>query len=387
MSTADSIPAQSSDTPSVTTKPPPSFGRAGRPRRISFSDLFLWEPSIEVDLCGVSITEALGEGNAEMLALYRDFQRKRKISRERVVKVLPAALNSFGFQLADEFRKALNGEESQIKDMGYWECHLYSRAMKPDSTWPPHLTPFGRHIVEIERALVEPTLAWRENDFVRCADLIESAPSLSGYLWPEVIAKIRNATTQQQINESRFLVSLEIQLSWLACWDAQLQVDGYADRPILECLFPNFNAENIKHPNALFFEWLACYSKTSSKLASRIDQISKPAGYSDIATSRRQLRRWKSGGGFPSIDVLDSLFRNLYGDRAREKADPNRRNWDLCWTMAMACKRIGFLMHILTRLSKVQGPVFPFGHTSVQDWRESRYGHWYEHWLSLLEAG
>ena len=68
--------------------------------------------------------------------------------------------------------------------------------MKPDEAWPPDLAPLGKHVIEIERALVEPTLAWQKDEYARCADLISASQVLSGHLWPEVIAKIRNAVVQ-----------------------------------------------------------------------------------------------------------------------------------------------------------------------------------------------
>lgn len=250
----------------------------------------------------------------------------------------------------------------------------------------PDLAPLGKHVVEIERALVEPTLAWQKDEYARCADLISAAPVLSGYLWPEVIAKIRNATTQQEVLEARLFVALEIQLSWLACWDAQFQVDGYATEQILSHIFPNLSEEEITQPNALFFKWLAEYSGTKRKLSTKIVQVTKLAAETSDDSITRQLRRWKSGKGFPSDDTLDALYRNLYGERAHQKSDQNRKHWALCWSMAKATKRINFLMPLLAPMARITSPGFPFGYTSIQEWRESRYRHWYEHWLPLLEA-
>lgn len=364
----------------------PSFGINGRPKKINFSDLFLWTPNIEIELSGVSMSQALGSKCPEMLALHQDIGRKRKISEERMISVLPDALDTLGFPLADEFRKALNGEESKIKDLGHWAIYLYGRTIEPGMDWPPKLAPLGNHVIEVERALVEPTLAWQKDEYARCADLISAAPVLSGYLWPEVISKIRNATTKQEVLEARLFVALEIQLSWLACWDAQLQTDGLATEPMLTHLFPDLSSEKVAQPNALYFRWLEEYSGTKRKLSTKILQVSKVAAETSDDSIKRQLRRWKSGKGFPSDDVLDALYRNLYGPRAHEKTDKNRNHWAMCWSMAKATKRINFLMPLLAPMARIVSPGFPFGCTSIQEWRESRYRHWYEHWLPLLEA-
>jgi hypothetical protein len=240
------------------------------------------------------------------------------------------------------------------------------------------LTPLGQHFIEIEQALKEPTLAWQHDDMAGCAKFLENSPVLAAYLWPEVVAKLSNATTIEEVTGARCMIMLELFLSYIACWDAQIQVDGYAGKSMFDDLFPNFSAEKIKHPNAIFFDWLETYTDTKYKLASRINQISKPASDTDIDSTKRQLRRWRSGAGFPSLDVFDALFRNLYDDKARGK------DWVLSWSMAMATKRINFLMPILAPMSKFREPSFPFGHETVQEWRETRYQHWYRHWISLL---
>lgn len=368
----------------LSEKKPPSFGRSGRPRKINFSDLFLWDPSIELELTGVSMSELFGESNPKMLALLQDTGRKRKVSIERAIEIL-ATLESISFPLADEFRKALGGEESSVANLGFWTCYIYSQSIKPGGNWPPKLSALGQHFIEIEHALKEPTLAWQQDDMARCADLIENSPVLAACLWPEVISKLRSATTVEDVTGARLMVMLELFLSYMACWDAQTQADGYAEQSIFSDLFPDFSAEKIKQPNAIFFDWLETYTGTKHKLASRMHQISKPASDTDIGSTKRQLRRWKSGAGFPSWDVCDALFRNLYGDEAMEKDSPRRKDWTVSWSKVMATKRINFLMPILAPLSQVRGTYLPFGHETVQEWREIRYQHWYRHWLPRLD--
>ena len=269
--------------------------------------------------------------------------------------------------------------------MGNWQSFIYAISAKSDGLWPPKLSPFGQHIIEIELALKDPTLAWQKGEMARCVDLLEASPVLADYLWPEVLSKLRNATTIEEVTTARLLVMLDIFLSCLACWDTQAKVDGYVERPMFGDIFPGLNAETIKQPNHLFFSWLSEYSGAKRNLSSKIIQVTKPASETSDDSIKRQLRRWKSGKGFPSDDVLDALFRNIYGARVHEKTDANHKHWALCWSMAGATKRINFLMPLLTPLSKITDLVFPFGHTSIQEWRESRYRHWYEHWLPLQE--
>ena len=70
------------------------------------------------------MSQALGAECPEMLALHQDLRRKRKISEGRMISVVPDALKTLGFPMADEFRKAFNGEESKIKGLGLWAMYL-----------------------------------------------------------------------------------------------------------------------------------------------------------------------------------------------------------------------------------------------------------------------
>ena len=364
---------------------PPSFSRSGRPRRIGLSDLFLWDVAIEIEVSGYSLSELLGEENPKLLSLYQDVRRKKRISIERAMDIVPTALDQFGLPWAPEFRKALNGEESSFSNLGSWQCYIYAMA-KVDETWPPQINAIGQHFIAIEEALKAPTLAWQQDDLYRCADILEACPALAPYLWPGAVDRLRNAKSIEKVTELRAMVMLELMLSYLAAWDAQTCADGFSDHAVFDRIFPDLSTTTLAEPNALYFDWLEVYSGTENKLATFIPQISKPEKDSDIGSSRRQLRRWKSGEIFPSNDVLDAMFRKLYGYKANEKDDPRRNDWYLSWRMATATRRISFMMGIIGPLSRFREPVFPFGFESIQEWRTSRYPHWYKYWLALIQT-
>lgn len=326
----------------------------------------------------------MGERNPAMLALYQDTKRKKKISLERAKAVLPPAMENISFPWADEFSKALDGNESLVENLGSWQCYIYGCASKGDP-WPPKLNPIAQHFVDVEEALKEPTKAWIEDDLERCADLLEAAPIMDMYLWPGAVERLRNAETIEQLTGIRAMVMIELMLNYIAAFDAQATVDGLSTKAEFDGLFPDLSGKQKREPNALFFDWLADYTGTGTNLASFIPQINKPAIDFDIGSARRQLRRWKSGGAFPSLDVLDAMFRKLYGDKAKEKGNPRRKDWGLSWFKATATRRINFMMGIIGPLSRFRGPVFPFGFETVHDWRASRYQHWYRYWLPLLK--
>lgn len=319
-----------------------------------------------------------------MLSLYQDTRRKKKISQKRAMEVLSHSLESIGFPRADEYLKALGGEETSVSNLGQWRSYIYGRVMEGDQ-WPPKLNAFAQHFVDIEEALKEPTIAWQSDDLVQCADLLECSRILSLYLWPGAVNRLRNAVSIEQITALRAMVMLELMLSFIAALDAQATVNGFSAKPEFDGLFPDLSAEKLSQPNFLFFDWLAAYSGTGTPLTSFIPQINKPAKDFDIDSAKRQLRRWKSGESFPSLDVLDAMFRKLYGDKAKEKGNPRRKDWCLSWMVATATRRINFLIEIVAPLSQFREPVFPFGFETVQEWRASRYSHWYRYWLPLLK--
>ncbi len=337
-----------------------------------------------MELQGISLSDVFGEKHPEMLSLFQDIGRKRKISLDRVSELVELMAER-GLPWTDDFRAALQGDESKISRLGMWQCYIHGVSRKTDGTSPSVLSPLGRHFVDLEQALIEPTWAWNQDEMAKCADLLESSEVLAPYLWPDVVSRLRRATTEAEITTARAMVMLEIYLSCLACWDAQVQAKGHTKQILFESLFPDFSAERIEHPNALFFIWLADYSRVKERLVDNLHSISKPAADTDIGSTKRQLRRWKRGKGFASEDMLDALFRNLYGDRAGRSDDNRHKDWIVSWSMAMATRRISFVMPILFPLRTCRDPLFPFGHQTVQEWRVNRYPHWYEHWLPRLK--
>lgn len=355
-----------------------SFGRAGRPRPLlRLSDLFLWDPQTEMEISAISISNMF-EGYPKALHLFQDINRKRKISGNRAREVLLAAFEELGFPWREEFAKRLNGEESQLTSYGPWQSWLLARSLTVDDQSSGELRPIEQHFVDIEQALREPTLAWQQEDMPKCVQLLKRSRVVAPYLCPKAIERLRNASTPQEITHVRLMVMLELYLSHLASKDAQLRVDSVAVEVMFEQLFPNLNAETRENPNSLFFGWLENFSGASD-IASRIRQISKAASQTDIDSTKRQLRRWKSGKGFPSSDTLEALFLNLYGDRAHRPDSLRRKDYELSSAMAKATRRINYLVDIVHRLC-----IFPFVHPSVQEWREDRYRHWYRYWVPRL---
>jgi len=367
----------------MSTMDNPSFGRAGRPRKIELSDIFLWNPQIEYEIAGLSQSELFGDSNPELLALLQDINRKRPISINRMNKVLPSALEMVEFPFVEEFRVGLNGGISFLNNWGPWKYYLYSLHIKPNDRELPKLPLLERHLIDVEEELKGPTLAWRKKDMKKCVDLLEQSHILADYLWPEVLCQLRNAHTDKEVLGARGMVMLEIMLSFIANLDAQWQIEGFSNQSICENLFPNFDLEEPVHPNKLYFEWLERFSNEKS-LASKMHQIDKHEKDTDIASTKRQIRRWKSGKGFPSKDVLIDLFTGIYGDKSWDKNSKENRDAKLSWEMAMITKRINFLMPILSPLSQADTTTFPFDYKTVQSWRKNRYQHWYSCWLSRL---
>lgn len=220
-----------------------SFGRAGRPRKFKFSDLFLWDPSIEIELSGYSTSEIADTVSPAALALYRDAMRNKKISNKRAKTVLPQSLEQVGHLWATDALKFFEGEESLVADFGLWQCHIYASAGRADEALPKP-NAIGQHFISIEEELKEPTKAWRNGKLAYCADLIESSNILKLYVWPAAIEKIRNATSNAQVLAVRVMVMQELMLAFIAAFDAKATADGYSEDSAFDRLFPDLSSAN-----------------------------------------------------------------------------------------------------------------------------------------------
>lgn len=370
----------------MTASSTPSFGRAGRPRKFKFSDLFLWDPSIEIELSGYSISEIANTVSPAALALYRDAMRNKKISIKRAKTVLPQFLEQVGHIWATDALKFFEGEKSLVADFGPWQCHIYASAGRADEALPKP-NAIGQHFMSIEEALKEPTRAWRNGKLAYCADLIESSNILKLYAWPAAIGKIRNATSNAQVLAVRVMVMQELMLAFIAAFDAKATADGYAEDSAFDRLFPDLSNANPPHPNALFFDYLAAEANSDQDFARYVSQINKPAKDFDIGSAKRELRRWKRGDSFPSNAALDAMFRNIYGNEAHDENNSSHKNWCLSWQMAAAARRINLMMKFLTPFHSTSDLFLPFDFETTQAWRESRYLHWYRQWLPVLKHG
>jgi len=357
---------------------PPTFGRPGRPRKITLCDLFLWDPFNEFDIMGISLSEVFSDDHGEFLSVIRDVKRRRPISEARARAAISNTLQTFGCPLV----VALDGDEASGTQRGQWETYLTGRNGKPGGILPVEHSLLGQHVIELEKALVEPTKAFHAKDFAGCAEILKSSQVVARHLWPEVLEGFRTATDEMSVLHLRALVSLEIQFSCLAYQGAQLTAHGVPEDTMSSVLFASFEDET---DNSRYFDWLATYSGAGANLAASVPQLSKAAKDFDLASAKRQLRRWKNGNGFPSRDVLEGLFQSLFGDLARNKDDPNYSKWITSRIMTGGYKRAMFVRPILRALK--QHPMrLPSGHRSIDEWKEARCAHWYRHWASLIKV-
>ncbi|MDH5859196.1 hypothetical protein [Lampropedia aestuarii] len=366
-----------------------SFGRKGRPRRFELSDIFLWMPSLEWELGGVSASQIFEASDQQhLLSLMQDFGRKRKISEKRAIGML-SALDTIPETYRTWLMGALDNEGAIRSGYGSWKCMVYGR-YAATGTWPPEVSFLAQNMLDLEEALEAPTTAWRNGDLVLCADLLDSSSIASQYLWPGATNIIRHgeAPNDPQVILLRILAMMEIMLSTIAMLDVH-ELDGARDRvqPYSEVLFPDLSDEAAPSANALFFDWLEKFSGQVGCLAKFIPQLSKPRKNLDIDSSKRQLRRWRSGGKFPSNELLDAMFRELY-----PYANSSQEGFEASiqvrtsQTMVLLTRRINMIQGLVSHLSQIKELVYPFGHSSAQSWRQNRYQHWYRLWLDLRIA-
>ena len=146
---------------------------------------------------------------------------------------------------------------------------------------------------------------------MECANLLENSPSIRPFLCDNALQQFREARQPNDLIVVRILVAIEIRLSGIAYWDAVLCKQHGFYGPYFMQFFPKKDGKS-NSVGFNYFDWLAKYSGAERHLAEHFYQLDKPLGDFDLASAKRQVRRWKSGQVFPSNDVMTSCFRSLF---------------------------------------------------------------------------
>lgn len=347
--------------------------RQGRHRKIEFSDLFLWNPILEMELKGESISKFVIDASDNprdrdiLKGLLYDTGRKgRRISDERQRK---------GISLIEAClaRKKVNPElYNGIEEKGSWNAFFAGI---------PNPSPRFLHILEIEKELKAPTLAFQRKEMQACCDLLKtSCPCIGKHLDEDVFSVLKSIQDPKEFLPYRVMVMLDIQLSLLAYTESIMPPDIDLRR-----FFPDFKADKFVHPNARFFLWLEEQARSKKRLLSYIIQSSNKLKEEngDEDSVEREYRRWKSGEVMPSYDLLDALFRKLYGS-AKQKTEAEQKIEIAC-EIYYAIKRLD--LFFITFFEKARennvGVLVHSGYDSIQGWLEGRYDYWLQHWRSI----
>jgi hypothetical protein len=345
------------------------------------SDIFLWNPVFEIKLAGVR-DEDMGDtehgGNPFFVSVYQDMRRGRVISKNRLKEIWSIWVKNF--PSLDLWKLRHNGQ---------WEWFFYGMTIKEGrDIRDVNFSSISLRIIELERALKKPTKVFLKNKMTLCAELLETSPVLSGYLWPEAIETIRMAESKdaKEVVFVRLMVMLEIFLSCLANLDCQIQIDLMPHEFFVDKIFPDFSSEKKVFPIVLFFDWIGDYSgrKICFDDIPIVNQCTKDGDV--LCSQNREWYRWKSGDKFPSDEKMKGLFRSLFGNAAENVDHPRHKDWRLSWTMLEITKRINVLSKILFLLSIKKNVIWPFWYKSAQKWRESRYEYWRNFWKEFLGA-
>lgn len=344
--------------------------RQGRPRKIKFSDLFLWHPRHEMELMGKSIPELADfitsndPADSKFLTriFYDAFKKDRKISEKRcgdVIDLLKEYLTK-----KDISPDLLDG----IEEKGPWNAFFANMST---------ISPRFLHILEIEKELEAPTLAFQRKEMQACCDMLKrNCPKVSKHLDEDVFNILQSIQHPDEFWPYRVMVMLDIQLSLLAYTGSIMPTD--ID---LRDFFPDFDADPFVHPNARFFSWLANQAGGKQKLVSHIQQIDKPEKDRDEDSVEKSYRRWKSGEVMPSYDSLDALFGKLY--------DSDEQKIKIACEIYYAIKRLDlFFITPFEKAKKEKGYVCMFvhsGYDSIQGWVKGRYDYWLQYWRDYLK--
>jgi hypothetical protein len=344
----------------------------GKPTSLELSGLFLFSPTVDLKVLGSSMSglfAELGQGS-----LYKRFDQVKRGVRP----ISPGLINDFidlistsSSPVKSIFIAAHNGDGSAkvaIDQLGYWEEFL-NGAYDDESNLPPRYA----HLLAIERACADPQALVNSGRFHETAQLLNNDPLMSKFLWPEALTIFKSISKMEQLLPLRALISLEILLSYVAAWDAEL---GMSESQLIDILpTPNMPGCN---PDKLLFKWL----KKMIGAKSINSMLADERAY-DLEIDATTLKRWSSGKHHPSHDLWKKIIDAFIDESDYQQAWFRYYGSTYLNLIGYFSQKIsqntGNLTGLVNDHSLLPWPYFPFGHTSIESWCQARYLYWYDY--------
>jgi hypothetical protein len=342
----------------------------GKPTPLELSGLFLFSPTVHLKVLGLSMSGLFAE--MERMSLYKRLDQAMKGIRPISLGLTDDLINQIitsSSPIKNVFIAAHNGDDSAkvaVDQLGFWEAFLMG-ACDVEKNLPP----WNAHLLAIERASAVPQVLVNNGRFHESVQLLSNDSLMCKFLWSDAITIFKSVSNEAQLLPLRTSISLEVLLSYVAAWDADL---GMSEAQLIDIL-PTQDMPGC-NPQKLLFQWLK--KKIGAKSINSILEDERACNLSiDAAT----LKRWSSGKSHPSHDHWEEMIAAFIDEPDYQRA------WFRYWG-AKYISLIGYLwQEVLQKAENLAGttndhsqlpwPYFPFGHTSIESWCQARYLYWY----------
>lgn len=342
----------------------------GKPTPLELSGLFLFSPTVHLKVLGLSMSGLFAEMGQE--SLYKRFDQVKKSTRpisSGLIDGLIDLISTSSSPIKYAFNAAHNGDDSakaNVDRLGSWEVFLMGA-----SDVEKNLHPRDAYLLAIERACAAPQVLVNNGHFHEAAQLLSNDSLMRKFLWPEAIAIFKSVSKEAQLLPLRASISLEVLLSYVAAWDADI---GMSEAQLIDIL-PTQDMPGC-NPQKLLFKWLKKKIGVKS-----INSILKDERACNLSIDAATLKRWSSGTHHPSSDCWEEIIAAFI-----DKSD-----YQQAWFQYWGTKYISLIGYLwqngLQKAENLAGtlhdqsllpwPYFPFGHTSIESWCQARYLYWY----------
>lgn len=374
--------------------------RTGKPRKFTLDGLFLPELDLLMSMDAGSISGVFRESGLESLVktigafrqqseeLQETWDLGEKSARrfEKIWIQLKSILGSDALAGVDEkMQAAMNGDQdarAELDSMSVWQ--ELAKHVGHDDWWGASVT----HCAEVDRASVDAVKLLRAKDYPALAQEISTNPQLSPYFPKLAITVLNRTKNDDDVLALRAAGLCEFLLAQLVLLDIKMHkanVDPY-EATLLPSLM-HVGGDGLVKPGRNFFKWFL--AEVGAKSLTNLASIAAEARTAPVGAipGESTLKIWSSGGGFPSVRMLQPLHEALIDSvTSPEERELKRGRVARHYFLA---RRIDTLQDLVITLSPPQQSndagrlslLDVLGAASVDDWIVHGSKRWLTHWV------
>ncbi len=338
--------------------------KRGRPKRMSFSGLFL--PSLEWELSIEEQPMREFEEHPTAGTLFRNVRRFASVGDQR--KALAKAASVIGQMppspLRDDLLTALAGDqdaEQRVAALGPWRMFLAGAG-------PSSSVYLAKEFTRVETLCVAADEALGRCDLAGAAKAVAQQPEAVAFWRHGSLEQLASSTTLEQSLIPRLVAYLELQMSCVAMASALESRSVLAGEELVRRLLVG-----RRRPGANFMRYLldVVGARTQAEL---LNFAAGHLGDGEALPSEATTKRWFSGAVFPPAARIRPLALAVARGSKSSAAEGELRLLFWCARRANSAMVWAAMLHERVGASRVLGA------EDIHQWAEAAYGHWMTRW-------